>query len=265
VALFWDRNQVGMGRSLETKARVTYKQKQLDVFNDDLEEGNANDHAELGHLQLVPNRDRIEEAPKSKDTIHNVTTLYNNASQDQLIRQQQLQPLLSANENATNEINTTSTAAHNTSTSKKKQTITTIILTPALLLQSLSNTILTVLWPLLIHDRFHLSAQTFGILTFISSISSMGAMATFPLVERRVGRVKCAAGGFGVAAVFGLVFCICSFGAVGGGTDSDERLLFGTEPDTTTLLIGVKMMPYYHRIGKIVILICNNTTLSSFQ
>jgi len=99
--------------------------------------------------------------------------------------------------------------------SKQQQLIITITLTFALLVQSISTTILTILWPLLAHDRFHLSAHTFGILTFISSVFSTGAVAAFPVVERFEkigGRVRCAAWAFGLGAVLCLAFCICSFG-----------------------------------------------------
>lgn len=75
------------------------------------------------------------------------------------------------------------------------QLITTITLTFALLLQSIANTIFTVLWPLLAHDIFNLSAHSFGILTFISSVISTGAVASFPVIEKLEkvgGRVRCA-------------------------------------------------------------------------
>jgi hypothetical protein len=103
-------------------------------------------------------------------------------------------------------------------TESQNNLLTNITLTIALLIQSISTTFLAVLWPLLSKDLFSLSAHKFGIITFISSIVSTGAMASFPIVERmdRVGgRVNCAALGFGVGAVLCFLFCYCSFG--GGG------------------------------------------------
>ena len=107
---------------------------------------------------------------------------------------------------------------------KKKHFTTTVTLTIALLIQSISTTFLTVLWPLLSKDLFSLSAHTFGIITFISSIVSTGAVASFPIVEgmeKVGGRVRCAALGFGVGATLCFVFCYCSFGDVifGGGVE----------------------------------------------
>jgi len=96
-------------------------------------------------------------------------------------------------------------------------TITTITLTFALLLQSIANTIFTVLWPLLAHDIFNLSAHTFGILTFISSVVSTGAVASFPVIEKLEkvgGRVRFAARGFGIGSLLCILFCFCSFGGV---------------------------------------------------
>jgi MFS family permease len=100
-------------------------------------------------------------------------------------------------------------------TQKSKQFDTAITLTFALLLQSFATTVLSVLWPLLARDRFNLSAHTFGILTFVSSLASLGAVAAFPIIERLEkigGRVRSTAWGFMVGAMLCLLFCICSFG-----------------------------------------------------
>ena len=102
-----------------------------------------------------------------------------------------------------------------TSHNKRNHVITTVTLTIALLIQSISTTFLTVLWPLLSKDLFAISAHTFGIITFISSIVSTGAVASFPIVEgmdKVGGRVRCAALGFGVGAILCFLFCYCSFG-----------------------------------------------------
>ena len=111
---------------------------------------------------------------------------------------------------------------------KRTHLITTVTLTIALLIQSISTTFLTVLWPLLSKDLFSLSAHTFGIITFISSIVSTGAVASFPIVEgleKVGGRVRCAALGFGVGAMLCFLFCYCSFGGLllFGGVELDLR------------------------------------------
>ena len=101
-----------------------------------------------------------------------------------------------------------------------KQYTTTITLTFALLLQSIATTIMSVLWPLLAVDVFNLSAHTFGILTFISSVVATGAVASFPIIEKLEkigGRVRCAAWGFGLGSILCILFCFCSFGGYLGG------------------------------------------------
>lgn len=110
---------------------------------------------------------------------------------------------------------------------RNNQLLTTATLTVALLIQATSTTFLTVLWPLLSKDLFSLSAHTFGILTFLSSIVSTGAVASFPIVEgmeKVGGRVRCAALGFGIGAISCFLFCYCSFGGVlvfSGGVELD--------------------------------------------
>ena len=108
---------------------------------------------------------------------------------------------------------------------KRKHLITTALLTIALLIQSISTTFLTVLWPLLSKDLFSISAHTFGIITFISSIVSTGAVASFPIVEKMEkigGRIRCAALGFGAGAILCFIFCYCSFGELlSGGEELD--------------------------------------------
>lgn len=111
--------------------------------------------------------------------------------------------------------------------------LTTITLTFALLLQSIATTILTILWPLLAHDRFNLSSHTFGILLFISSAMSTGAVAAFPIIEKieRIGgRVRCSAFAFGLGSLLCLVFCFCSFGNYWGvETNIDEDVDNGVD------------------------------------
>jgi len=122
-----------------------------------------------------------------------------------------------------------------------QQLITTITLTFALLLQSIANTIFTVLWPLLAHDIFDLSAHTFGILTFISSVVSTGAVASFPIIEKLEkvgGRVRCAAKGFGIGSLLCILFCFCSFG---GAYQEGVENLVGEEYDNGIGSIGIQL------------------------
>ena len=115
------------------------------------------------------------------------------------------------------------------STQKRKQFTITITLTLALLLQSVASTVLSVLWPLLAYDRFNLSVHTFGILTFMSSLASTGAVAAFPIIERLEkigGRVRCAAWGFGACSVLCLLFCFCSFGDLWSGVEMNPSGAF---------------------------------------
>ena len=123
-----------------------------------------------------------------------------------------------------------------------EQLVTTIILTFALLLQSIANTIFTVLWPLLAHDIFDLSAHTFGILTFISSIISTGAVASFPIIEKLEkvgGRVRCAAKGFGIGSLLCILFCFCSF--VGIYQEGVENLVGVEEYGNGSGSIGIQL------------------------
>ena len=201
IALFWDKSNVGKddARHHDNNGRIL-KEKMSDVF-DDLEGGLENNeigrlhNPDTEHLNANGLVEMVETSPFSDTSCHQ--------SRDEL------RPNI-ANSTPISTIDTTKT---------KNKEIT--ILYIALLLQSLSNTILTVLWPLLIHDRFHLTAQTFGILTFISSVTSMGAMAGFPLVEKKVGRVRCAAYGFGIASILGVLFCACLY----GGRDDGAALI----------------------------------------
>jgi len=154
----------------------------------------------------------------------------------------------------TAKINTNSTTTQQKKKKQKQQLfITTITLTFALLVQSISTTILAILWPLLAHDRFDLSAHTFGMLTFLSSAVSTGAVASFPVVERMEkvgGRVRCAALGFGLGAMLCFIFCVCSFGSTdyyyyyywgdgGTGVDVGEMIdLAGASPTEDGRILG---------------------------
>ena len=205
VALFWDRYNIGVGRFVDEVAKERegssrlLKEKQSDLLNG-LEEGLDDDDNSMlrDQITLINDGSNLVEMVEMSGLVETASSISTNQMPTQ-------QP------NETKHKLTSLAGTTDTKNSKNNQFVTTIILSVALFIQSCSNTILSVLWPLLIHDRFHLTAQTFGVLAFISSITSMGSMASFPLVEKKVGRVKCAAGGFGIAAVSGLLFCICSF------------------------------------------------------
>ena len=233
VALFWDRYNIGVGKSVDGMAKEgeasakMLKEKQSDLI-DGLEEGLEQDIDTMVQDQIpliAPNLVEMVEAPRSDATADQIPTQPNDTKHIIL---------------------PSAIVTTDTTNSKKEQFVMTMILSVALFIQSFSNTILSVLWPLLIHDRFHLTAQTFGVLAFISSMTSMGSMACFPLVEKKMGRVKCAAGGFGLAALLGVLFCICSFdknSKYNINFDSDgKRSLLHLERHTNNLLendIGV--------------------------
>jgi len=219
-ALFFDRKNVIGGDDASVGGRLSrqkeYKQKQSDVV-DDLEEGSAHQEIELADRFLDDNTTALQPLSMTDEE----EPAHRALNKQQL--EKQSQPLLQST-NTTNEVNA-STSLERSNHETIKTRVTAAILALALLLQSLSTTILTVLWPLLAHDRFNLSAQTFGVMTFASSVVSTGAVAAFPVVERIEkigGRVRCAAWGFGIGAVLCLVFCACSFGS---GWDVDDLIV----------------------------------------
>jgi MFS family permease len=230
VALFWDRRNIGVKRySSEAITTRVLKEKQSDIF--DVEGGLAtslDDKQPLIGAHDNVDSSNLERTVEMVERSNSVTAA--NPNQDSSNAQNDVEykhtPLPSTND-ATDRIqmNQSSTATKY----KKNQIITTTILSISLLMQSLSNTILNVLWPLLAYDQFHLSAQTFGVMTFISSVVSMKAVASFPLVEKRVGRVRCAAAGFCVASVLGVLFCICSFGGDQNASFARQLTLEGNE------------------------------------
>ncbi|KAL3800221.1 hypothetical protein ACHAWO_005688 [Cyclotella atomus] len=230
VALFWDRRNIVVKRySSEAITTRVLKEKQSDIF--DVEGGLAtslDDKQPLIGAHDNVDSSNLERTVEMVERSNSVTAA--NPNQDSSNAQNGVEykhtPLPSTND-ATDRIqmNQSSTATKY----KKNQIITTTILSISLLMQSLSNTILNVLWPLLAYDQFHLSAQTFGVMTLISSVVSMKAVASFPLVEKRVGRVRCAAAGFCVASVLGVLFCICSFGGDQNASFARQLTLEGNE------------------------------------
>jgi len=78
-----------------------------------------------------------------------------------------------------------------------------------LLCQSIGTTVLSVLWPFVVRDRYGLSVSEFGILEFVSSLLSTCAVASFPSIERLWGRKKTAALCAATAAACGAIaFCV---------------------------------------------------------
>lgn len=241
VALFWDRSNIGKASRV---SGTILKEKQSDVF-DCLEGGVVQSNCGLeDSLPLVRHLGDASEPTAPNGDLEMVDTLRSNAiishnrsdedSSDLEQIHNQQKPLIDANHIAPNTRGneTKMCADYGALQTKKKQLITTTILSIALLLQSLSNTILTVLWPLLVHDRFNMTAQTFGVITFISSMTSMGSMAMFPLVERKAGRMRCAAVGLCIASLCGVLFCICSFGEQKYGSPKDQdRILANLDSD----------------------------------
>ena len=219
VALLMDRKNVGNGvetlmsqsEQQHEQPRVKYGQKQS--IDDDWEEDDTLPTAATAKSQ-------IEIADATTTTTITPSASTNNANEDSSISS--LSSFVNEPEDASmiRPATTTIIKQENTLTPQNKRRahlITTVTLTIALLIQSISTTFLTVLWPLLSKDLFSLSAHTFGIITFISSIVSTGAVASFPIVEgleKVGGRVRCAALGFGVGATLCFLFCYCSFGGL---------------------------------------------------
>ncbi|KAL7544463.1 hypothetical protein ACHAWF_007846 [Thalassiosira exigua] len=194
-ALFWDRNNVvrsGEARDRKGSGTAKYGTKDSDVEDDDDPEEGGRQKNVAEEVELVTVTDVIE---SSTDSF--------------LDEPEPAEPLVDRLKSVT------IVADGGPNASKNRHLAMTLTLTFSLLLQSVATTVLTVLWPLLAKDRFDLSARSFGVITFASSVGSTMAVASFPSVERseRVGgRVRCAAWGFGVGSVLCLVFCACTFG-----------------------------------------------------
>eukprot|EP00984_Skeletonema_dohrnii_P005820 scaffold2053_cov106-Skeletonema_dohrnii-CCMP3373.AAC.11 len=225
VALLVDRKNVGysgetslsQSEQHEQQPRIKYGQKDS-IVNDDWEDdtlptaATAKSQAEGADAATITTPASKNNTNKDS-SISSLSSFVNEPEDASMIRP----PI------------TTTIKQENTLTPQNKRRthlITTVTLTIALLIQSISTTFLTVLWPLLSKDLFSLSAHTFGIITFISSIVSTGAVASFPVVEgleKVGGRVRCAALGFGVGATLCFLFCYCSFGGLifGGVVELD--------------------------------------------
>ena len=245
IALFWDKSNVGKddARHNNVQGRIL-KEKMSDVF-DDLEGGLENNELDRLHN---PDTEHLN-ANGLVEMVETSASSHTNGHQSR----DELQPNIS---------NTTPISIIDTTKPKNKE-ITILFI--ALLLQSLSNTIITVLWPLLIHDRFHLTAQTFGILTFISSVTSMGAMAGFPLVEKKVGRMRCAAYGFGIASILGVLFCACLYGGRDDGAESisDRSRLLTLESPRLETNINASVSTFFEDYS--IREEYNTTTIESFN
>lgn len=87
------------------------------------------------------------------------------------------------------------------STTAKSTHCRYIAILSALLIQSWSSTVLVVLWPLVLRDQFQFAASEYGLVTVVASICSTSAIASFPSVERHVGRIRTAAIGTSVASI----------------------------------------------------------------
>ena len=209
-ALFWDKKNVverdersiGNRGNRGIAASVKYQQKHSDSIDGEMEEGGLQNvvipDIHVKEMELVDSTDWADTKPSSFSDDSTSSTLFNEPDPSDHGEQSKF-----------------FTVESKSTTPKKSHSATTIILTAALLLQSIATTVFIVLWPLLVHDRFNISAHTFGILTFIASVVSTGAVASFPIIEKleRIGgKLRCAAWGFGVCSLLSLLFCISSFG-----------------------------------------------------
>jgi len=91
--------------------------------------------------------------------------------------------------------------AHGTAVNRASIHFRFVAVLSALLIQSLSSTIVTVLWPLVLRDQFQFSAAEYGLVSVVASICSTASIASFPTVERHVGRIRTAACGATLASV----------------------------------------------------------------
>jgi MFS family permease len=211
-ALFWDKKNVverddktiANGGNKNIAAGVKYQQKHSDSIDDEMEEGG---------LQHVVIPDIHFKEMELVDSTNYADTKPSSFSDDRSNTSTSSTFLNEPNPSDHGEQSKFFTVESKT-TFKKSHSATTIILTAALLLQSIATTVFIVLWPLLVRDRFKISAHTFGILTFIASVVSTGAVASFPIIERldRIGgKLRCAAWGFGACSLLSLLFCVFSF------------------------------------------------------
>jgi MFS family permease len=215
VALLMDRKNVmsvkngNNGVELSCCDQSEQKQIEYNIMEKRLDSKNSCDD---WHEDHVDNRDKSTQQSQIEQLDGEATASFANESEDSSM----IRPSISATTTATNiqQAQSATPEPQHHKRRRKKDILITAILTLALLIQSISTTFLTVLWPLLSKDIFALSAHTFGIITFISSIVSTGAVASFPVVERMEkvgGRVRCAALGFAVSTVLCFLFCYCSF------------------------------------------------------
>jgi hypothetical protein len=83
---------------------------------------------------------------------------------------------------------TTNSHSNNRSTQEKHACSTTyMILVFALGAQSFASTIVLVLWPLFLRDRYQFTAAEFGVAIFVTSLSTTVSIASFPTFERKFG------------------------------------------------------------------------------
>ena len=239
VALWMDRKNVGnsnnsgemmmmmISQSEQQQVVTSYGQPKSDSAGDDWEDDTSplpaaaakSSEIELTDATTTTTTTSAPDNNTNEDSLISLSSFVNEPEGASMIR-----PLSTTTTTTTKQQEATLTTPQN---KRNNQLLTTATLTVALLIQATSTTFLTVLWPLLSKDLFSLSAHTFGILTFLSSIVSTGAVASFPIVEgmeKVGGRVRCAALGFGIGAISCFLFCYCSFGGVlvfSGGVELD--------------------------------------------
>ena len=239
VALWMDRKNVGnsnnsgemmmmmISQSEQQQVVTSYGQPKSDSVGDDWEDDTSplpaaaakSSEIELTDATTTTTTTSAPDNNTNEDSSISLSSFVNEPEGASMIR-----PLSTTTTTTTKQQEATLTTPQN---KRNNQLLTTATLTVALLIQATSTTFLTVLWPLLSKDLFSLSAHTFGILTFLSSIVSTGAVASFPIVEgmeKVGGRVRCAALGFGIGAISCFLFCYCSFGGVlvfSGGVELD--------------------------------------------
>jgi len=79
------------------------------------------------------------------------------------------------------------------------------ILSIILIIHSISVTVVKVLWPLFLYDNFGWTDGEYAYVISFDSLISIGAIASFPVIEKRIGRFRTATISALLAAFFGIV------------------------------------------------------------
>lgn len=99
--------------------------------------------------------------------------------------------------------------------------VTYVILIFALLAQSFASTVVMVLWPLFLRDRYSFTASEFGLALFVTSLSSTLSIASFPKFERKFG-ASCTAS---LCALIAALTCLAGFVLLPCPMSGEEKVM----------------------------------------